>query len=47
MPKRWGRVDILVSKQIDETNINKLQKQLLAVNVVVVVFVIIVAFVAR
>ncbi|ACM92135.1 histidine kinase [Nautilia profundicola AmH] len=45
MPKRWGKVDIIVTKSINEEKISELKKQLIIFNVFVVFIVIITAFI--
>jgi two-component system OmpR family sensor kinase len=44
MPKRWGKVDILVSEPIDGKHIKELKKQIIVFNVFLLIFVILVAY---
>lgn len=45
MPKRWGKVDIVVTKPVNKEKISELKKQIIVFNVFVVFIVIITAFI--
>lgn len=44
MPKRWGKVDILVSKPVDKRQIEELKNQIIVFNAFLLIFVIFVAY---
>jgi len=44
MPKRWGKVDIVVSKKLDESKISALKKHILLFNIFIFLFVFFIAY---